>query len=114
MTEPPIDATEPIALQSRHALRLSDELGLLIFRWPLDMTNEAQVAATLDELGPECQLPDDTLGAYYYAIITNPGEAPFPVIMPEGAVRDIVVGLGLARGVDVARKVLYRVDILPA
>lgn len=61
----PIDAREPIAIQSRHALMVLDEDGLLVYRYPVDMRDPGVVEDLRADLGGgQIELPDDD-GVYY-------------------------------------------------
>jgi redox-sensitive bicupin YhaK (pirin superfamily) len=116
--EMPIDATESMATQSRHALMLAAEANLLTYRWPVDMRQDAQVAQLRKELGADAQLPDND-GVFYLVYVTygNPNAAGkqrrMPVLIPEGEVRSFVLALAVKEGPETARLVQFMPGTLP-
>jgi hypothetical protein len=115
--EMPIDATESMATQSRHALMLAAELSLLTYRWPVDMRQDVQVAQLRKELGDHAELPDND-GVFYLVYVTYAPAAGgwqrrMPVLIPEGEVRSFVLALAVKEGPETARLVQFMPGTLP-
>lgn len=112
-TRLPIDPSEPMATQSRHALMLATEHGWLNFRRPVNTSNPEQLATLREELGEDADLPTDG-GTYYLAYIDTTEDGQVPVLIPEGDARAFVFALAARVGRVEAQSVQYRQGTLPA
>lgn len=75
--ELPIRTTEPMAFQSRQMLMVAKTLGLLAYRYPVDMNEQAQVATLREDLGAAGQTVDlPTDNGVYYLVIVDSDEVP--------------------------------------
>jgi hypothetical protein len=109
----PVDPTKSMATQSTQVLMIAHDAGWLTFRRPVYMDNEQHVRMLADELG-NADIPDDRRGVYYLVWLTSRGRTRFPMLIPEGAVREFVLGVAaVIEGPAGVRKVLYRRGILP-
>ncbi len=130
-TTPPIDPNQAMTIQSREALmRAHHQDKLVVYRWPVDMTDQAVINDVLAETGPRITLPDDTTGVYYflYVIDTRPENTPadradaddaeddwVPFLVPEGEVIPFLTSLAMARGGPaLAYQYTNRVGVMPA
>jgi hypothetical protein len=109
----PVDEAQTMSTQSRHALMIAHELGLLVYRMPVDFRTPQLVDQVRAELGPNAVLP--TEGVYYLTYIptADHGET-FPMLIPEGEARAVALLLARLRGgPDMAAKLAYRIGVLP-
>ncbi len=109
----PIDSAQPMSTQSVHALMIAEELGLLEYRMPIDMTEPAKVKVMLGELGNDMAMPEDPNGTYYLVYVRDGNGFRNPVLLAEGEPRVFVAGLAARAGRDVLQRVQYRWSILP-
>lgn len=72
--ELPIDTAEPMALQSRHALMLAELVGLLTYRYPVDMRELGSVETLRFDLGEGAQLDLPTDDGVYYFVYVDTGD----------------------------------------
>jgi hypothetical protein len=111
--ELPINPRTVMSDQSKQALMIAEDLGLLTYRMPIDMTVPAQVETIRGELGPDAVLPDDHDGVYYFVYVESRDGSRTPVLLAEGEPRSFVLALAVLEGEDTARRVLYRRSLLP-
>jgi|ERR1051325_9042270 hypothetical protein len=93
------------------------ELGLFAYREPYQLGDEDQRASLLHTLNTEFDtsipLPSKGTRSVYYLIVLL--DERQPVIIPESEVVAFVFGYVLGKaGIDAARRVSYRPDMLPA
>lgn len=115
----PIDeASHPERILSIDSLMAAENRDLVTFRKPFDLSQDIELEALRQELGPEANIPD-TDGVVYLFYITpeaqrrNPKFKPVPVVLPEGHVKAVMLGIGLARDLEAAQDLLYRAGLLP-
>lgn len=115
MAEQPllIDPSDPVAIQSRHALMIADEERLVMYREPIDTRDATQVARLRAELGDDCAMPE-VAGVYYFLYVLNEHEQHVPVLIPEGQALAFVFALAVKRDSETARRLLFMRGILPA
>jgi hypothetical protein len=114
--ELPVHTDEPMAFQSRQMLMIAKLAGLLTYRYPVDMNEEAQVATLLEDLrasgDADFDLPTDN-GVYYFVYIDSE-TGRFPMLIREGEVRGYVLGVAAKAGREAAWKLRYYHGALPA
>lgn len=115
----PIDRLMPTAEQSKIAgMTAVDENIAAAFR-PFDLSNPMQIAALRDELGPKALLPEDDGVHYLLWVETDErdeetGERKrLPLIIPEGYVAAVALGLGARDSISSAQKFCTHRGLLP-
>lgn len=124
----PIRPDEPEATQSMTALLKARDEGLIANRWPVDMSDPAQVEtlyrdlfhvdmddpAQVDAMAQEIaqgnRLPTDG-GMYYYFYVIDKDDRVRPMLIPEGHVKACIIGIGAVAGIP--EEFEYRHGILP-
>lgn len=109
----PIDSTESMSTQSRHALMIGTARDLVHFDRPVNMSNPDHVAQLRAELGDDADLPTDG-GTYYLAAIESERDGIITVLVPEGDGRAVAWALGCKRSRADAESLQYRQGTLPA
>ncbi len=111
-----IAAHQAMAAKAKQALMIADEeLRLLLYRQPYQLANDMQRASLLNTLREEfdAEIPLVTLDRKTTGfLVVYDGT---PIIVYEADALPFVLGIALATGgIDMARRVSYRVDMLPA
>lgn len=116
MTEPPmpqalgIDPTAALSIQCMQMLMTAQEEGILVYRWPVDISNRTAVQNLRAELG-KVNLPDPDITYYFAYVPTSNGRQP--VLIPESDVRGFVLALAIKAGPKKAQRFTYRQGMLP-
>jgi hypothetical protein len=104
---PGIDTSKPKPQQQIQALQIAAGLGVLEYRWPVDL-DDASVVASHGHMYPTLTLPDR--GGLHYLVILD--GRPALLAAPETLIA--VFMWVLARlGPDAARQVEFRPGLLP-
>jgi hypothetical protein len=112
------EADHPERVLSIDSLMAAENHDLVTFRKPYDLSAELDVDALREELGPKAVLPDHN-GVVYLFYITpadqrgKPKTKPVPVLIAEGHVKDVMLGIALALNLEAAQNLLYRQALLP-
>jgi len=113
----------PAAKAKQSLMVAAGELRILTYREPYQLSDRAQRDSLLHTLNTEFDetipLPADG-GVFYLIVVEDPAKAGGkpkrrPVIVPENDVQAWVVGYAVAKvGIEQARRVSYRAEMLPA
>lgn len=115
MTEPFRIAAKqaPAAKAKQSAMIGSDELEVFTYYFPFqaaDPKQRASVAAWLAQRGDTIPMPDETTGVFFLLELDG-----VPIVLPENDALPFILGVVLAkRGLEAARRVTYRPEMLPA
>lgn len=116
MTDAPyrIAPKQAPAAKAKQALMIgSDELGAFTYICPYQIGDEQQrlaVEGMFTNMGHTLALPDDAAGVFYLIVMDS-----VPIMVPETDAVAFTMGVVLARlGLDAARRVSYRSEMLPA
>lgn len=119
-----IAPSQSVAAKAKQSLMVAaGELRILTYREPYQLSDVKQRDSLLHTLNTEFDetipLPGDG-GVFYLIVIEDPaapGKKPRrrPVLLPENDVQAWVVGYAVAKvGIELARRVSYRAEMLPA
>ncbi len=118
VTDPGTDPVLPIrrsaaGIQAKHAGMVAEHLGLGRLALQVDMTDQDQVKAMLEELGPDIPMPEDPEGVYYvfYAFAIN-GDI-IPMVVSEVDMPPKMAGMAAAHGAEQAYQLQYRASVFP-
>lgn len=113
-----IDHLMPTAEQSKTAGMTAVEENLAGAFRPFDLSNPLQIAALREELGPAALLPEDD-GVHYLMWVEtderdeNGERKRLALIIPEGCVVWVSLGLGASDAISSAQKFCTRRGVLP-
>lgn len=80
-------------------------LGILNYKWPINLGDAAELRRTLDEIGDDVDLPAEPNGRYHYVIVTDDHGNQFPALLPDGPFFwGFVAALGAKAGEAVLRE----------
>jgi hypothetical protein len=110
-----IAANQSLPAKAKQALMIANqELGILIYREPVQIANADQRASVLHLVNTEFNctiaLPGRQRGMFYLVVFDG-----VPSLIPESDVLPVVWAYALAKGgIEMARRVSYRPEMLPA
>lgn len=103
----------PAAKAKQSAMIGSDELEVFTYYFPFQASDPKQCAsvqAWLDQRGVDIAWPAETGGVFLLLELDG-----VPIVLPENDALPFILGVVLAkRGLDAARRVTYRPEMLPA
>lgn len=117
MTEPTFRIAAyqaPAAKAKQAAMIAANELGIFTYFWPVQLADAEQRDSLrrllAEQYGSEIPMPADTTGVFLFIELDG-----VPALIPENDAPAFVLGVVLGkRGLDAARRVTYRPEMLPA
>lgn len=110
-----IRTNQAAAARAKQALMIaSNELGIFTYYWPHQLADPAQRDSLLHMLAEQFSatlpLTDDPSGVFYLVVLDDE-----PILVPEADALAFTLGVVLGRrGIEEARRVSYRAEMLPA
>jgi len=110
-----IAAKQAPAAKAKQALMIAaNELGVFTFYFPCQLADAEQRdslrALLAEQFGAKIPMPEETTGVFHLVVLDD-----VPLLIPENDALAFTFGVVLARlGLDAARRVSYRPEMLPA